>query len=209
MILKMYRANSERTGFYETTGVRRFKGIKWKFRQSNAVRGWTPSWNCGIASDNGIVCISNSGGNLYGLTSQTGKEIWTHKLKKCNDFVYPVVAKNTIYLSYRQMDYKTVDEYLLAIDLYSGQKKWEFKFPLNLKTFTFDFALTYSSPAVSNDVIFVGSGNGYLYAINALSGEVIWSFKTTKNKPLTTPAVGKDIVAVYSRDGYLYAIDIF
>ena len=67
---------------------------------------------------------------LHGLASQTGQELWTHKLEKSNESIYPVVANDTIYLSYRQMDYKTIDKYLLAIDLYSGQKKWEFKFPL-------------------------------------------------------------------------------
>ena len=205
----MYRANSKRTGFYKTTGIRKLKGIKWKFRQSTAVSGWIPGWNWGVTSYNGMVCISNPGGNLYGLASQTGQQLWIHKLEKSNQPIYPIVNNNTIYLSYRRLDYNAIEEYLLAIDLYSGRKKWEFKLPLNLKTFTFDYALTYSSAAVFNDVIYIGGGNGCLYAIDALSGELIWSFKTTKNKPLTTPAVGKDIVAAYSRDGYLYIVDIF
>ncbi len=205
----MYRGNHKRTGFHETTGIRKLKGIKWKFRQSTAVSGWIPGYDWGIASDNGIVCVSNLGVNLYGLESQTGQQLWIYKLEKNSQQSYPVVANNTVYLKYRQLSHNSIDEYLLAIDLYSGRKKWEFKFPLKLKTFTFDFALTYSSPAVVDDVIYIGGSNGCLYAIDALSGELSWSFKTTKNKPLTTPAVGQDIVGVYSRDGYLYIIDIF
>ncbi|WP_019509536.1 PQQ-binding-like beta-propeller repeat protein [Pleurocapsa sp. PCC 7319] len=204
----MYRANSNRTGYYKTLGIKQLNGIKWKFRQSNTVSNWIPGWNWGVTSNNDMVCVSNPGGNIYGLSSQTGQQLWKHKLEKSNEPIYPVIAGNTIYLSYRRLDYSAIDEYLLAIDLSSGQKKWEFKLPLNLKTFTFDYALTSSSPAFFNDVIYIGGGNGCLYAINALSGELIWSFKTTKNKPLTAPAVSKDVVAVYSSDGNLYVVDI-
>ncbi|NJO98754.1 MAG: PQQ-binding-like beta-propeller repeat protein [Pleurocapsa sp. CRU_1_2] len=204
----MYRANSQRTGYYKTSGIKQLNGIKWKFKQSTAISSWIPGWNWGIATNNNMVCVSNPGGNIYGLSSQTGEQHWMYKLEKSNEPIYPVIANNTIYLSYRRLDYSAIDEYLLAIDLYSGRKKWEFKLPLDLKTFTFDYALTSSSPAFFNDVIYIGGGNGCLYAIDAFSGNLIWSFKTTKNKPLTAPAVGKNIVAVYSSDGNLYIVDI-
>jgi outer membrane protein assembly factor BamB len=45
-----------------------------------------------------------------------------------------------------------------------------------------------SSPAVANGVVYVGSDDGNLYAINAKTGAMLWGYKTRGNDVSSSPA---------------------
>jgi PGF-CTERM protein len=69
-----------------------------------------------------------------------------------------------------------------------------------------------SSPAVANGVVYVGSNDGNLYALNANNGTKIWNY-TTKNAGgsspavvTSSPAVANGVVYVGSEDNNVYAI---
>jgi hypothetical protein len=66
--------------------------------------------------------------------------------------------------------------------------------------------IVYSSPAVANGIVYVGSEDKNLYAIDAVTGKEKWRF-TTGNHVFTSPAVANGIVYVGSEDKNLYAID--
>ncbi|MEI6841914.1 MAG: PQQ-binding-like beta-propeller repeat protein, partial [Methanomicrobiales archaeon] len=63
-----------------------------------------------------------------------------------------------------------------------------------------------SSPVVANGVIYVGSDDGHLYAIDAVTGTEIWRFRTG-DLVYSSPAASNGIVYSGSDDGHLYAID--
>ncbi len=63
-----------------------------------------------------------------------------------------------------------------------------------------------SSPAVSGDVVYVGSTDGSLYAINRGDGVVRWKFDT-RGPVSSSPAVHRGLVFVSSVDGLVYAVD--
>lgn len=63
-----------------------------------------------------------------------------------------------------------------------------------------------SSPALGNNVIYVGSDDGRLYALDATTGKKIWDFPTG-GKITSSPAVSGDTIYVGSHDGKLYAIE--
>ena len=63
-----------------------------------------------------------------------------------------------------------------------------------------------SSPAVANGVVFVGSDDGHLYAIDAVTGTEIWRFRTG-DLVYSSPAASNGIVYSGSDDDHLYAID--
>ena len=67
-----------------------------------------------------------------------------------------------------------------------------------------DFFL--SSPAVVDGTVFFGSGDGYVYALEAASGRVRWRFKTG-SVVHSSPAVASGIVYVGNWDSFLYALD--
>ena len=63
-----------------------------------------------------------------------------------------------------------------------------------------------SSPAVTNDAVYFGSGDGYLYAVDLQSGEEKWRYKTG-GAVHSSPAVVNGVVYFTSRDNCLYAVE--
>ena len=57
-----------------------------------------------------------------------------------------------------------------------------------------------SSPAVGNGVVYQGANNGYVYALNASTGSVIWQYAAVSSGVESSPAVIGGIVYV----GYLW-----
>src|SRR5215472_9842085 len=75
-------------------------------------------------------------------------------------FVYssPAVADGLVFVA-------SYDNYVYAIDEYSGQQKWAF----------YTGSVIFSSPAVANGVVYIGSRNGgIMYALNEQTGAEIW-----------------------------------
>src|SRR5438067_1255322 len=77
--------------------------------------------------------------------------------------------------------------------------KWKFKTERVIEAW-------FSSPTVFDDTVYFGSDDRYLYALNALTGELKWKFKTG-DVVYSSPAVADGAVYVGSHDGYLYALD--
>ena len=63
-----------------------------------------------------------------------------------------------------------------------------------------------SSPAVSNGMVYVGSTDGNLYAVDLESGAQKWKFETKVRVP-SSPAISGGIVYFGSYDGNFYAVD--
>ena len=63
-----------------------------------------------------------------------------------------------------------------------------------------------SSPSVSDGVVFVGSWDDNIYALNASTGAKIWNY-TTGGDVTSSPAVADGVVFVGSRDKKVYALN--
>jgi outer membrane protein assembly factor BamB len=63
-----------------------------------------------------------------------------------------------------------------------------------------------SSPVIDNGLVFVGSADANIYAIDLESGRRVWAHKTTDSIE-ATPCVVAGSVFVGSADGFLYALD--
>jgi outer membrane protein assembly factor BamB len=61
-----------------------------------------------------------------------------------------------------------------------------------------------SSPAVANGVVYIGSWDYNLYALNAGTGALLWSY-TTGNYVYSSPAVANGMVYIGSSDDKVYA----
>jgi outer membrane protein assembly factor BamB len=95
---------------------------------------------------------------------------------------------------------------------------WKFSPPASPTTGQAGF---YSSPTVYDGVIYIGSRNGYFYALRESTGGVIWSrfigvvtHKTCGAEGFTStatvapdPTTGNPTVYVYGATGYLYAMN--
>ncbi|MDJ0727703.1 MAG: PQQ-binding-like beta-propeller repeat protein [Prochloraceae cyanobacterium] len=201
----MFRANFQRSGIYNTTGIRQLKGLKWKIARSNI----SFILDFGLVLADRTLCLGNWDGNVYALDFETGREVWKYKVGEnfpfnTNFFNCSTVADGTVYLSSFAIGQNI--EILKAIDLSTGREKWQFETkiqPVNASNNYFSAV----SVAVANGIVYFGSGDGNLYSIDAVSGDRLGYFRTTKNMPLSHPAIKDNLICVYSNDGYLYAID--
>jgi outer membrane protein assembly factor BamB len=75
---------------------------------------------------------------------------------------------------------------------------------LNLK-WSYPTNVVSSSPAVSNGVVYVGSWDFSVYALNAQTGARLWSYHTGSYID-ASPAVANGVVYVSSEDGKVYAL---
>jgi outer membrane protein assembly factor BamB len=63
-----------------------------------------------------------------------------------------------------------------------------------------------SSPAVANGCVYVGSGDDYVYCLNATTGAMVWEY-TTSGYVESSPAVAGGCVYVGSDDDYVYCLN--
>ena len=63
-----------------------------------------------------------------------------------------------------------------------------------------------SSPAVANGVVYIGSLDNNVYALNATTGAKLWNF-TTGGAVYSSPAVANGVVYVGSDDNDVYAVN--
>jgi len=63
-----------------------------------------------------------------------------------------------------------------------------------------------SSPAVADGTVYVGSNDGYLYAVDAAAGAQKWKFRTGSRVD-SSPLVSGGVAYFGSYDGYFYAVD--
>ena len=77
----------------------------------------------------------------------------------------------------------------------SGDVRWEFMTK----------ARVISSPAVDRGVVYIGSGDGNLYALDAGTGKERWTYETG-DWISSSPTVFDDFVAIASFDGLLHVV---
>ena len=87
----------------------------------------------------------------------------------------------------------------------NGKIAWKFSMEFEKK---YDFADYYqSSPVVYKSTVYVGSGDGNMYAVDALNGKLLWKYKTG-DVIHSTPLVDEEKIFFGSFDGYVYALNI-
>src|SRR5262249_21288690 len=88
--------------------------------------------------------------------------------------------------------------FVRAFDMKTGDKKWEFK----MNDVTYAGVLTTAS-----DVLFSGGGEGYFYALDGRTGEMLWRSALGgqgDNGPISYMLDGKQYIAV-AAGGSLFA----
>ena len=150
----------------------------------------------------GTVYVGSFDSNLYALDGKTGAPKWQFGT---GDHIYssPAVGKDgTVYFA-------STDGNVYALDP-SGNLLWRYD--------TGD--VVRSSPVLGpaadghGDVLYVGAGNGTLFAIDAATGKRRWSYDTTSADPIlrdrndlnASPALGKRGVYIGGEDGSVHYV---
>jgi outer membrane protein assembly factor BamB len=200
-----FRGNPQHTGVYEAPGVPKFSRVKWKFQTHGRIFS-SP------AIANGMAYIGSTDHNLYAVDLGTGAQKWKFATdSRVNSS--PAVADGVVYFG-------SMDAFFYAVDAATGKLKWKFKTDGERRyTAThihgampeaeampdpFDFYI--SSPTLSGGLVYFGSGDGNVYALDTATGQQKWKFKTG-DVVHASPAVANETVYIGSWDSYLYALD--
>jgi outer membrane protein assembly factor BamB len=114
----------------------------------------------------------------------------------------------------------STDGNLYAVYVATGALKWKFRTggerrfagkhlhgvqPVS-ETMPDPFDCYLSSPVVWKGAVYFGSGDGYIYSLNAASGALKWKFKTG-DVVHASPAIADGTLFLGSWDSYFYALD--
>lgn len=94
----------------------------------------------------------------------------------------------------------TMKNEVKAIDWKKSTVAWTYRHGRNAQAF-------YSSPAVTDKYVLIGSRDNRLHCIDRATGKAHWSF-LTRNKVDSSPVVAGSVVVVGSQDGNLYVLDL-
>ncbi len=165
----------------------------------------TSKWNFDlkVSFDEGFVTVDNDGqiyvdgGNYFYVINPDGTEKWKYQLTYSEWFTTSAAISCDGTVLVGKFNGTNGQGSLLALDVDQQILKW--KFDLDTKIA--------SSPVVdSNGVIYFGTDNGYLYALES-NGQRKWQYKTD-GIVRSTPAIDDDGTIYFgSEDGYLYALN--
>ena len=199
-----FRGDNEHSGTYERSQINS-PVLKWKCNLYGTIFS-SPA----ISGD--IAYIGSGNHNLYAINTKNGKIKWT--------FVTNGAIHSTPAVNNEMVFFVSNDGSFYALDKITGAEKWQFKTEgekqfsaVNLFGYDtnnesqadlWDFYL--SSPIVKSNIVYFGSGDSHIYALNTITGDLVWKFKTG-NVVHSSPAISNGIVYCGSFDSKLYALD--
>jgi outer membrane protein assembly factor BamB len=200
----MFRGDAQHTGVYasaEPAGL----GLAWRYATGARVL----SSPVVVA---GVVYVGSSDRHLYALDAQKGTLKWRFKALGAIASSPAVAAGRVIFSS--------LDGLVQALEADSGKPLWTFhtegerRFTApglhgvqprtELMPDPFDVFL--SSPVVDGDRVYIGSGDGHVYALDLATGGLRWKVKTG-GVIHATPAVAGGRVFIGSFDRTFYALN--
>jgi outer membrane protein assembly factor BamB len=170
----------------------------WTYQTAGAI--WSPP-----AVDDGTVYFGSNDSAIYALRTGGGTLVWRTKTR---GWVMggPTVSGPSLYVL-------SDDGLLYKLDRRTGTIDWTFDthgggvkraMPNPPDDLAYDYLS--SAPAVAGGVVYVGSADKRLYAVDAASGHERWHFETG-DIVRSTPAVDHGRVFFGSRDHDIYAVD--
>jgi len=159
----------------------RFGRLNWTYYTEGPVRS-SPH----IAE--GHVFIGSDDGHLHAVNTISGRRAWRADVGAPVRST-PLVVNDLIYLGTESGDFYCMD--------FRSTIKWRYKAKR---------AIT-SSPVFWQGVIYFGSVDTTLYALDAKTGWVIWRFRLDKAS-IATPCISGDFIFTGSIDGQIQCIDI-
>jgi eukaryotic-like serine/threonine-protein kinase len=198
--VSMFRGNPAHTGADDGPGIAHLSGVRWIFSAGGEV------YSSPAAADR-MIFIGSTNGNLYAIRQETGAQVWKFETRG-RIVSSPAVVAGIV-------DFNSYDSTFYAVDEFTGQLQWKFSTNGELRFAAkhihgmeaapelmpdpFDFFL--SSPVVANGVVYFGSGDHYVCAVDAATGGLKWKFRTG-DVVHATPASADN--ALYRQLGQLF-----
>ncbi len=143
---------------------------------------------------NGVVYVGGSRG-LYAINAYTGNQIWVSSQAIDALISSPTVSGGLVYTG------SFAERSFYAFSASDGQLVWQFQ--------TGDYAQ--GSPTVIGNTVYASSYDGYLYALDALNGTLLWKYKCVESGDslYNSPSVVDEVAYVVTYKGRLLALDAY
>jgi outer membrane protein assembly factor BamB len=197
-----YRTDPQHTGVSQAANITANPYIKWRFKTGNKVRSTAV-----VLGD--VLVVGSDDGQVYALNASTGALKWAFRTGG-RVASSPAIADGAVY-------FESGDLRVYAVDLATGKLRWKSALGAELPSpealpLTFvpaeyglwDYYL--SSPTVAGNAIYIGGGDGNLYALDLRTGKSIWTFPAHA-RIRSAPAVASNVVYVATMAGELFAVD--
>jgi outer membrane protein assembly factor BamB len=199
-----FRGGPSHLGVYNSAAPNHLS-LKWAFPTNGAIVS-SPA----VAA--GVVYAGSADGGLYAVEAATGKLRWRFDAHGGVNSS-PAVDGSSVYAV-------SLDGNLYAVDAATGKQRWAFatkgehRFTApgvlgahpssELMPDPWDFYL--SSPTVAAGLVYFGSGDGNIYAVDASTGALRWSFKTG-DVVHSSPTISGGVLYAGSWDTNFYALN--
>lgn len=142
------------------------------------------------------ICPGNIGGKSWNQSaySPVTRLVYVPALEMCNDLAVRPPAEGAggmggSFVFNAPPGHKTAYSHLDAVDPVTGERRW---------TYPYQYELFASVLATAGNLIFSGDPEGYLFALDAQSGQKLWSFQTgaaNRGSAVTYMAGGRQYIA--------------
>lgn len=171
------------------------KNIQWKFKTDG-----------GISSS--PICVGDTiyfgskDGYIYSVNTKTKDQIWRYQVGS------PILCQIVVY---NDMIFFSSKEIFYTLNINTGEEIWKYdtkaedRYKLRKDQWDYHDA----SPIIDNNVAYFGSGSGFVYGLDVLTGKVVWEFKTEKQAAVrSTPLINEGVMYFGDWNGIYYAVDI-
>jgi outer membrane protein assembly factor BamB len=163
-----------------------------------------PIWSA-LSVSNGQLIFGNDAGNLYSINLDSDKTSWIFKSGS--------KIRSKALIQDKLVYFSSDDGYLYSIHFDTGKLNWKSYIgndasPRNIpakEASTYDYMS--SSPIIDEGMIYVGSIDSCLYAINQINGKIQWKHKT-EGIIRSTPIADSGFIYFGSWDNHMYAIHV-
>ncbi|MDA7742114.1 outer membrane protein assembly factor BamB [Francisellaceae bacterium] len=168
------------------------------------------NWSTVIASSlfskpayaDGSVIVYTHDGTIAAFNAKTGKQQWTQNIVTSSLMLTgnstPLIQKGTVYVGFDNGE-------LWAFNLKTGEKLWDKVVALPSGSAEVSRMVDIiSNPVIEDGVLYAGSYQGNLLAIDLASGRDIW---TRKFSTYTNLAVNQGMIFITNAKGYVMALD--
>jgi outer membrane protein assembly factor BamB len=134
-----------------------------------------------------MVFVASSTGSVFGIRAADGEIDWTYEGDNPISFSSPAVSKNTVVVG-------TDAGQLLGLRADNGRERWIFTADAEIR----------ASPIIVDGMIYVGSYDENLYAVDLKAGEAKWS--TDRGDVVGSPVFAEGTIYISLNSGELQAL---
>ncbi|MGA2350904.1 MAG: PQQ-binding-like beta-propeller repeat protein [Terracidiphilus sp.] len=201
----MFRGDAAHSGVFKGDAPKSIHHVLWEFKTGGRV------FSSPVVA-NGIVYVGSNDHFLHAIDAGNGREVWKFQTE-ANVNSSPAVANGAVY-------FLSLDGSAYSLDAHTGKQLWRFKTGgesrLNMAGIygiapsrevvpdVWDFFL--SSPAVDGGTVYFGSGDHNIYALDALTGSLLWKVQAG-DVVHSSPAIANGVLYIGCWDGVMVALN--